>query len=130
MTFTHKSAPSLGLCFWVAAIRTGVFNMPLIAVSLIWLISCSITPYARAALGYKYQENEIPGNNVCDSNISVRIEAGIITERFIYGWSHHGQPLCGRSFNDEYEPFKSEFLLMFIRHFNQAYCFSLSLTLS
>jgi hypothetical protein len=53
----------------------------------------------------------MPGNNVCDSKISGRVEVGVITERLIYGWSHHSQPLCGRPFNDEYESFKSEFFI-------------------
>jgi len=83
----------------------------IIAASLISLVGCSGTPYLRAGIGYKHGENFIPGNNVCDSKISGRFEAGVITENFIYGWAHHSQPFCGRPFNDKYEPFKSEFFM-------------------
>ena len=94
--------------------------MKYLILSLIIFISgCSSfgKPYLRAGIGYKYNEAKFIGPNICDSRMSGRLEAGMEKEWFIYGWSHHSQPTCGKPFNDQWEYHKSEFFFDLIKRF-------------
>jgi len=90
----------------------------IIALSIL-ITGCSSfgDPYVRAGLGYKHNESKFIGSNICDSKISGRIEAGMDNDWFIYGWSHHSQPSCGKPFNDKWEYQKSEFFFDVIKRF-------------
>ena len=86
---------------------------------IIALSGCSTLgePYVTAGLGYKHNESKFTGPNICESKISGRIEAGMDNEWFIYGWSHHSQPSCGKPFNEKWEYQKSEFFFDVIKRF-------------
>ncbi len=88
----------------------------IVLMMVVLITSCSGTPYVRAGLGYKYHEMKV-GDDYCKSKVSGRVEAGVITEYFIYGWAHHSQPSCGWPANDTPEYFKSELFVDLYKSF-------------
>ena len=93
--------------------------MKYLMLSLIIMISgCSSTPYWSGTLGHKFNEAVVYGSDICSSKISISGEIGakfkeIYNGTIIGGVAHHSQPSCGRPFNDQWEPSKSE---AFIRY--------------
>lgn len=65
-----------------------------IVLLTVLITGCANTPYARLDVGYKMHQTETRGIS-CDSNITVRVELGVMYKGYVAGVNHQSQPMCG-----------------------------------